>query len=177
MATLFAAEAAETASQVALEHCAQPLEALGTAIAQALEVVQSDLVRTGWAAINPAAAENPSALAMALETALSNVRSAFGQRDLDGGLGGDSGFSEALKGRLQALANGDTPDPPDVEAGAGARVGGDAASPMATFFTNVQANARERKRKREDEEAAKEAEEGSEVEVSDPSNGGPGAVS
>ena len=176
MATLFAAEAAETASQVASEHCAQPLEALGTAIAQALEVVQSDLVRTGWAAINPAA-ENPSALAMALETALSNVRSAFGQRDSDGGSGGDSGFSEALKGRLQALANGDTLDPPDVEAGAGARVGGDAASPMATFFTNVRANARERKRKRGEEEAAKEAEEGSEVEVSDPSNGGPGAVS
>ena len=59
----------------------------------------------------------------------------------------------------------------------GARVGGDAASPAATFFTDVQASARERKRKREEEEATKEAEEGSEVEVSDPSNGGPGAVS
>ena len=62
--------------------------------------MQSDLVRTGWAAISPTAAENPSALATALETALSNVRSACGQRDSDGGSDGDSGFGEALKGRL-----------------------------------------------------------------------------
>ena len=105
MATLFAADAAETALEVASEHCAQPLEALGTAIAQALEVVQSPLVRAGWAAIAPAA-ESSSALATALETALGNVRGAFEQRDSDGGSDGGSGFGEALKVKLQALAGG-----------------------------------------------------------------------
>ena len=127
MATLFAAEAAKVVSEVASEHCTPPLEALDTAIEQALEVVQSGLVRTGWAAISPTTVENPSALATALETALSNVRNAFGQRDSGGGSDGDSSFNEALKKRLQALANGDTQDPSDVVAGAGASAG---AAPM-----------------------------------------------
>ena len=61
-------------SMGASEHCAQPLEALGTVVAQALEVVQSPLVRAGWTSIAPAA-ESSSALATALETALGNVSS------------------------------------------------------------------------------------------------------
>ena len=155
-------------STVASEHCAQPLEALGTAIAQALEVVQSNLVRAGWTSIAPAA-ESSSALATALETALGNVRGAFEQRDSDGGSDGGSGFSEALKVKLQALAGGarGSPDatdgaggsagPMDMEgAGSGGASGTDAASPGNSFFANIQAQARERRRKRD----ARDAEEG-----------------
>ena len=157
-------------SMVASEHCAQPLEALGTVVAQALEVVQSPLVRAGWTSIAPAA-ESSSALATALETALGNVRGAFEQRDSDGGSDGGSGFSEALKVKLQALAGGarGSPDatdgavgsagaaPMDMEgAGSGGASGTDAASPGNSFFANIQAQARERKRKRD----ARDAEEG-----------------
>ena len=166
-------------STVASEHCAQPLEALGTAIAQALEVVQSPLVRAGWTSIAPAA-ESSSALATALETALGNVRGAFEQRDSDGGSDGGSGFSEALKVKLQALAGGARGSlgatdaaggsagaaPMDVEGVVpGGASGTDAARPAASFFANIQAQvaqARERKRKRDAEEAEEGARDGSE---------------
>ena len=159
-------------STVASEHCAQPLEALGTA----LEVVQSNLVRVGWTAIAPEA-ESSSALATALETALGNVRGAFEQRDSDGGSDGGSGFSEALKVKLQALAGGarGSPDatdgaggsagaaPMDVEGvGSGGASGTDVARPAASFFANIQAKARERKRKRDAEEADEGARDDSE---------------
>ena len=168
MATLFAAEAAKVVSEVASEHCTPPLEALGTAIAQAVEVVQSGLVRAGWPAINPGA-ENPDALATALETALSNVRGALGQSASNTDSGGDSSFNGALKGKLQALANGalNSLDPLD---GAGGSAGaspmqedddesrGAAASshPEAPLFARAREAAQERKRKREDSSDSEE---------------------